>query len=55
MKTTPVWTLSAERWKTAQGAIHNGDNSAHRLNGFTVTHAFSIRDMDAFWAKSTGF
>ena len=55
MKTTRCGRSPPNGGKLAQGAIHNGDNSAHRLNGFTVTHAFSIRGADTFWAKSTGF
>ena len=56
MKTTPLWTLSAEWWKTRAGRNSWRRQFSARAEGFSmILHAFSIRDTDALWAKSTGF
>ena len=56
MKTTALWTPSAKWWKSREGAIHGGDNSAHGLNGLTVTSMhFRFAARTTFWAKNTGF
>jgi acetoacetyl-CoA synthetase len=58
MKTTPLWTPSAETVDNFRMAQFMAEiNAAHGLNcrSYSGLHAFSIRETETFWAKAWVF